>query len=178
MKKPFDDFFIICCSTKEKNEIDNLLTTQYKNNDYINLDSLFSKNTDVSEVFDKLDFEYALTINGKSKYSLTKKDKLPLYGECKNSILFAQTYWQHSDEQREYNGMQNLKSSVNLMMECLNCAEVQKLNIQHCQCIEIICNKKNNNNEFLYRVLSLIVRKTENGRYDRDTQFMYGEFIY
>lgn len=173
-----DDLFIVCCSTNKKNEIDNLLTIQLEANDYINLDSLFPKNYSVTELIEKLDFDYALTINGKLKYSLTKKQHLPVYGECKNATMFAQTYWQHPNEAREQNGMQNLTTSVKLMMECLTCAEAQKLNIHHCQCIEAICNTKNNKTEHSYRVLSLVIKKQKNGLYDRDTQFMYGEFTY
>lgn len=173
-----NDIFIVCCSEKKENKLDALLEKHFMDESCPTnqCDELLYRNSqNLVESLFFLDFDYGLTINGKSEYKLIEREKLPNYGDCKNSIMIAQTAWQHEDEERETNGMQNLNSSIDLMMECLTCAENQNLNIQHCQCFELLYKKKTE--EFWFRILSLVIKKLENKKFDRNAKILQGDYI-
>ena len=128
----------------------------------------------------KLDFTHALTNNGKNEFMLKPKGELPPFNSVKEAWCLSHTYWRH--DKKEDNGFQNIEASVNLMVKCLECAELQNINIKHCNCVELLSDVSLENDDNCdavvdARIMSLIVKKdSSTGCYSRDTAFLYAEY--
>jgi hypothetical protein len=153
-------YSVVCVSTKNSNAVS---------------DSIIVKDKDKSQVLKldfssvrKLDFTHALINNGVGEYKLELKSKVPEFNEVKNAWTLSHTYWRHDEP--ETNGFQNLEATIKLLIKSLDCAQEQKLNIKHCQSIEILlpeCEKDGKNPKT--RIISLVVKKLKNGNYDSNT---------
>lgn len=151
-------YSVVCVSTKNSNAVSDSINAKEK-------DKILK--LDFSSVR-KLDFTHALINNGVGEYKLEVKSRVPEFNEVKNAWTLSHTYWRH--DELEPDGFQNLEATIRLLIKSLCCAQEQKLNIKHCQSIEILlpeCEKEGKSPKT--RIISLVVRKLTNGNYDDDT---------
>lgn len=153
-------YSVVCVSTKNSNTVSDSIISKEKTKDKI-------LKLDFSSVR-KLDFTHALINNGVGDYKLEIKSKVPEFNEVKNAWTLSHTYWRHDEP--EPDGFQNLEATIKLLIKALKCAQEQKINIKHCQNIEILlpeCEKDGKSPKT--RIISLLVRKLKDGNYDDNT---------
>jgi hypothetical protein len=153
---------VVCVSTKNNNVFSDSLN--YENN---NTDSDEPIELDFSSV-KKLDFTHALINNGVGEYKLEVKKKVPEFNEVKKAWTLSHVYWRHDDP--EPNGFQNLKATVELMIMSMRCAYKQNINIKHCQSVELLIPETEKDGDNVKaRLISFVVEKLKNGKYNEDT---------
>lgn len=162
-------YSVICVSTENENTFSDLDKRKIeKNENNIKLD--FSS-------VRKLDFTHALINNGNREYKLERKERVPEFNEIKNAWTLSHAYFRH--DEKETDGFQNTEATILLMIKSLSCAEKQKIDVKHCQSVEILLPEKNDiNKSKKVRIISLAVKKSKNGTYEDKTKAVMTSFFF
>lgn len=153
---------VICVSTKNNNIFTDLISDDDSEKSFYD-----DFGIDVSSV-KKLDFTHALINNCVDKYKLEIKTKIPEFNQVKDSWMLSHVYWRHDEPEED--GFQNIKATVELLLKAMRCAYEQKLDIKHCQSVEVLVPESNKEGKTKARLISLIVKKKEDGKYEENTK--------
>ena len=157
---------VICVSTKNRS-----FFIPNEKEDVHTCDSIIHISKDDSDPLSSvknLDFTHALINNGVGEYKLEVKKKIPEFKEVKNAWTLSHVYWRHDEPEK--NGFQNLRATIDLMIKSMRCAYKQNINIKHCHSVEILIPEtKKEGDDIKARLISFVVEKLKNGKYNEDT---------